>query len=107
MGSTPLSVWGSELPPEWVLGFQQVTQLVSVCVGLVIAYYAYRGYRRNESRPMLFLAAGFVLAFAVPFCVLVVYSIVPGVPVGAAVIASQTSQVLGLLTVLYAIRMPT
>lgn len=107
MTSTPLVVWGTDLPPEWVLGVQQLTQLASVCIGLVVAYYAYRGYRRNESRPMLFLASGFVLAFAVPFSVLVVYTIVPFVPVGVAVVASQSSQVLGLLTILYAIRMPT
>ncbi len=35
-------------------------------VGVFVAYQAYRGYRRNESRPMLYLALGIVLLTAVP-----------------------------------------
>ncbi|MCW8173191.1 hypothetical protein D8S78_19205 [Natrialba swarupiae] len=38
----------------------------------MIAYIAYRGYRRNESRPMLYLSTGFVLVLGVPFVFFVV-----------------------------------
>jgi hypothetical protein len=38
-------------------------------VGLFIAYHAYRGLRRNESRPMWFLSAGLILVFGVTYVV--------------------------------------
>ena len=34
--------------------------------GVFVAYQAYRGYQRNESRPMLYLALGIVFLTAVP-----------------------------------------
>lgn len=34
-------------------------KLVTMVIGLVIAVTAYRGYRRNDSEPMLYLAVGF------------------------------------------------
>ena len=37
-----------------------VAKLVTMLLGVLIAYQAYRGYRRNDSRPMLFVAVGFV-----------------------------------------------
>jgi hypothetical protein len=39
---------------------------VTAVAGAFVAYQAYRGYRRNESRPMLYLAVGIVLLTAVP-----------------------------------------
>jgi len=41
-------------------------ELVGAALGVFIAYLAYRGYRRNQSRPMLFVSLGFALAFGVP-----------------------------------------
>ena len=38
-----------------------VAKAVTVALGLAIALQAYRGGRRHGSRPMLYLAAGFVL----------------------------------------------
>lgn len=101
-----LQVWEPTMPPDWVVAFQQVTQILSVVIGVFIAYQAYRGYRRNDSRPMLFIALGFVLVLAVPFCAFLVYGTLPGVPVSAVVVTSQVSQVSGLVAILYALRMP-
>lgn len=39
---------------------------VTAVVGLAVAALAYWGYRRNESRPMLFLAVGIVFLTTVP-----------------------------------------
>jgi len=39
----------------------------SVVLGLVVGYQAYRGFRRNSSRPMQFLSLGLVLLTAIPF----------------------------------------
>lgn len=37
-----------------------IAKLVVVTLGLLIAYQAYRGYRRYNGRPMLHVAIGFV-----------------------------------------------
>lgn len=95
------------MPPDWVIVFQQGTQILSVIIGVFIAYQAYRGYRRNNSRPMLFIAFGFVLVLAVPFCIFLVYGLLPGIPVTVVILTSQVSQVTGLLAILYALWMPT
>jgi len=36
-------------------------------VGLFIAYHAYRGLRRNDSRAMWYLSAGLILVFGVTY----------------------------------------
>lgn len=85
-------------------------QLVKAVIGISIAYIAYRGYRSNESRPMLFLAIGFILVLGVPF---VLY--LGAVPlVGLFEISQATqaiiiglaevSQVLGLVSIFHALR---
>jgi hypothetical protein len=38
-------------------------------VGLFIAYHAYRGLRRNDSRAMWYLSAGLILVFGVTYVV--------------------------------------
>lgn len=100
-------IWEPMMPPDWVIMFQQVTQILSVVIGVFIAYQAFRGYRRNDSRPMFFIALGFVLVLAVPFIIFLVYGVVPGVPIALVVLTSQLSQVSGLLAILYALWMPT
>lgn len=37
-----------------------VAKLIVIVLGFLIAYQAYRGYRRSHSRPMLYVAIGFV-----------------------------------------------
>ena len=41
--------------------------LGALVLGLFIAFQAFRGYRRNQSRRMLFLAAGLALLTVAPF----------------------------------------
>lgn len=38
-----------------------IAKLVTMLLGVLIAYQAYRGYRRSGSVPMLYVAVGFVL----------------------------------------------
>lgn len=106
MRAIVLQLWEPAMPPDWVIVFQQATQILSVIIGVFIAYQAYRGYLRNESRPMLFLALGFILVLAVPFGIFVLYGLFPAIPVTAVIIASQVCQVSGLLAILYALWMP-
>jgi hypothetical protein len=101
----PLQFGSPDAVPEWVLAFAQVTDVLSALLGIAIAYVAWRGYRRNGSRPMLILSVGFVLALAVPFGLLLVF-VAAGVPQGVVSVVSQASQVVGLGAILYALWMP-
>lgn len=79
------------------------SDLVTVLLGLVISYFAYRGYRRNRSRPMLFVAVGFVLLTGGPGLVFVVYLLAPGIDPLLVGGATQGSELLGMLSILYGI----
>lgn len=103
----PLQLVEPDVPPDWVVLFQQSTDFLSVLVAAFIAYHAYRGYRRNDSRPMLFIAIGFVLVLLVPFLVFYLYALLPFVSVTVTVVLSQMSQLLGLVSILYALRIPS
>jgi len=106
MRAVPLQLWEPGTPPDWVVAYVQATDVLIALVGVFIAYQAYRGYRRNGSRPMLFIAVGFVLVLAVPFVSLVVYLAVPFLSEGVVSVFTQTSQVLGMVSILYALRSP-
>ena len=82
-----------------------LSQITKAFVGLAIAYIAYRGYRRNRSRPMFFISLGFVLVLGLPFALLLVYLAVPGAPELTLTAINEVSQVIGLLVILYALRM--
>lgn len=77
-------------------------ELLGAGLGVVIAYLAWRGYRRNQSRPMLFVSLGFVLALGVPLVLTIAYLALP-VSGGRVVvqIVTQTFEVAGLLCIIY------
>lgn len=86
--------------------------VVTVAIGIAIAYVAFQGYRRNASRPMLFIAIGFVLAIAFPgtldFLLYVLFVATEfQLPVGRLYLAGimQGSQLLGMASILYALLM--
>lgn len=82
---------------------------LSAVVSVVISYIAYRGYRRSGNRAMAFVAAGFVLIMVVPW-VAFVAGLVAGGSRGAELAigaVSEVSQLLGMLAILYAIRLET
>lgn len=99
----PLQFGDPDAVAEWVVTFSQATDVLSALLGIAIAYIAWRGYSRNGSRPMLYLAVGFALALAVPFVLLIVFVALPGLSGGLVGVASQVSQVIGLVTILYAL----
>lgn len=89
--------------------------LLSTVLGGVITYIAFQGYRRNSSRPMLFVAGGFFFVFVVPFLLSVGSTLIvtaggagPIVAQISAVagIITEISRVSGLLSILYGLRMP-
>lgn len=106
MSAAPLQLWEPGAPPDWVIGYIQATDVLSALIGIFIAYQAYRGYRRNESRPMLYISIGFILVLAVPVVLLGAYLVIPFLTETVIGVVQQTSQVLGLLAIVYALRMP-
>lgn len=89
--------------------------LVSAVLGILITYIAFQGYRRNDSQPMMFVAVGFLLVFVVPFFIFIIPAltvVVGGVgPLAAEVsgvagFIAEVSRVIGLLCILYGLRMP-
>lgn len=74
-------------------------------LGLAIGYIAFRGYRHG-SRPMLFVAIGFVLVFWVPFLLFLGNFLVAGLPEFALGLLGEVSQFSGLVCILYGLWMP-
>jgi len=95
--------------PGWVRTVSQAMNLLAALVGLLIAYQAYRGYRRNDSRPMLFIAVGFALTVGLPFVLLGPTLLLQGnaAAVTAMILLSNGSTLVGLGCILYALRMPS
>lgn len=90
--------------------------LTTSILGLAVGYIAFRGYRRNQSLPMLFVATGFLLAFWTPVLLLGGFVVAgeigqfaPGMRITvntAFGIAGEVSKIIGLLCILYGLRMP-
>lgn len=80
-------------------------ELLGAVLGVFISYLAYRGYRRNRSRPMLFVSLGFALALGIPLAVTLAYVALP-VTGGrvAAQLLTQTFEVAGLLCIIHGLR---
>lgn len=89
--------------------------VVSV-LGFVVGYIAFRGYRRNESLPMLFTATGFLLVFWAPGALTVGFLVLDATVTFAPGLrdtvetafgfAGQGSRIVGLLCLLYGLWMP-
>lgn len=90
--------------------------VVTSILGLAVGYIAFRGYRRNRSLPMLFVATGFLLAFWTPVFLLGSYAAagtvgefapgLEGTVETAFSLAGRISRIIGLLCILYGLRMP-
>jgi ABC-type glycerol-3-phosphate transport system permease component len=89
-------------PLQVSLAVTTVTALLTAVVGGFVAYQAYRGYRRNASRAMLFLAIGILLLTTIPFLLKQPLVLLSYMTTVEAELTAQTCRVAGLLTVLYA-----
>lgn len=83
------------------VGVPTLTATLTALVGAFVAYQAYRGYRRNDSRPMLYLAVGILLLTTVPFLVSQTLAFTGVAGPAAGELAGLTVSVVGLLAVLY------
>lgn len=85
---------------------RNLSEVLSVVLGLGISYIAYRGYRRNGSRPMLFVSAGFVLIVGLPAVLFLLLYVALSLPAPVANSAAQVCEFCGLVSILYGLRMP-
>lgn len=96
----------AERPSEAVALALQAYELVGAVLGVFIAYLAYRGYRQNDSRPMLFVALGFALVLGVPLVLTLLFLALPvsgwEVPLQVAI---QTIEIAGLVSIIHGLRM--
>lgn len=82
-----------------------ILSLGTSILGLAVGYIAFRGYRHG-SRPMVFVAVGFVLVFWVPFFLFIGNLLVTGLPEFALGLVGEVSRFSGLVCILYGLWMP-
>lgn len=81
------------------VGFVRIVfRLLGIAVGSVVVYQALRGYRRNDSRAMLFLGVGLFVLGPVHFAV----TLVPG-RLAVVALGIEALDVLGLALILYSL----
>jgi len=102
---------GDALAPDTFEATIMGLQVLKAVIGMGIAVIAYRGYRNNQSRPMLFLAMGFILVLGMPFVLYVgglSAVVIIGMPaVGQAIVIAlaELCQLAGLVAILHALRL--
>ncbi len=72
-------------------------------MGAIIAYQAYRGYRRNDATSMLYLALGLLLLTVCPFLVNVTITTVTNADHLVTVFFENVSRLLGLVAIMYSL----
>lgn len=78
------------------------TLFLVALMGTLIAYQAYRGYRRNEVRSMLYLAIGLLLLTAFPFIINVTVQTLTRTA-QLTVFLENVSRLLGLVAIMYSL----
>jgi len=77
-------------------------KIVALLLGAFIVYLAYRGFRRNRSRPLFYVAVGFALITAGTIAEGLLYVII-GSELLTALAVGTTITVLGFVAIIYSI----
>lgn len=92
--------------------FTLALTLLAMVMGFIIVFQAYRGYRRHNSRPMLYLALGLALVTIAPFLLSVIFTIAGDfLSLGSFAFAymlpilSRCAEIIGLGCILYSLYM--
>lgn len=83
-----------------------LAKLVTFALGLLVAYLAYHGYRRTDSEPMLYVAAGFVFIAAGAICEGLIYTVF-GTSILSAGLIQAAIVSLGMILVLISLTKST
>jgi len=94
-----------------VLGLDESTTIffvgmASAVLGTVVAWTAYRGYARNDSQPMLFLAIGVAFLTVVPFVLSHTIDRVTDASDAAVLLVVTACHLLGLIAIVRSFRRP-
>jgi hypothetical protein len=96
----------SELFSE-LFWFATAVKLAALILGVFIVYLAFKGYRRNHSKPLLYVAIGFALITGGTTAEGILYVILGSIQslesLLAAIAAGTAIIVLGLAAILYSI----
>ncbi|AUV84389.1 hypothetical protein C2R22_22875 (plasmid) [Salinigranum rubrum] len=79
-----------------------IAKFVTMVLGFLIAYQAYRGYRRNHSQPLLYVAIGFVFVSFGAVIEGILFDVI-GLPLSDAAAIATGIVAVGMLTILYAL----
>ena len=79
-----------------------IMRLIALVLGAFIVYLAFRGYRRNVSKPLLYVALGFALITAGTLLEGLMF-VIMGSDILAAIAAEGVLTVSGFLAILYSI----
>ena len=77
-------------------------RLIALFLGAFIVYLAYRGYKRNASKPLLFVALGFALITAGTLLEGLMFVIL-GSDILAAIAIEGVLTVIGFVAIIYSI----
>lgn len=77
-------------------------RLIALFLGAFIVYLAYRGYRRNASKPLLYVALGFAFITAGTLLEGLMYVIL-GSDILAAIAIGGVLTVIGFVAIIYSI----
>lgn len=77
--------------------------LLVALVGTILAVQAYRGYRRNDSRAMKYLAIGLLLLTLGPFVINVSVTTLTAADQATTVFLENVSRLLGLVAITYSL----
>jgi hypothetical protein len=84
--------------------------LLVIVLGLAITWRAFQGSRRNDSRPLLFLAVGMLFITVLPSILELVvvplvarYFVATAPAIELTLVTSRTSKVLGIAILLYSL----
>ncbi|SEQ83574.1 DUF7521 family protein [Natrinema salaciae] len=80
--------------------------LASAALGTVVSWTAYRGYTRNDSRPMLFLAVGVAFLTVVPFALSHAIDWMTDAADATVLLVVTACHLLGLLAIVRSFRRP-
>ena len=84
---------------DWVV---TVIKLVALVLGTFIVYLAYKGYKRNISKPLLYVALGFALITAATVVEGILYVII-GSDLLVALFISTIITVVGFVAIIYSV----
>ena len=94
-----------DLPAGWETVF--LLGLVSAVLGAFVAWLAYRGYARNDSRPMLFLSVGVACLTTVQFLVTYGSLLATSLTDAQILLLFTACQLVGLLAIYRSLRRPS